>query len=374
MNTRLLFPAAAPSLVAIAFALVSTRCDKDPPTRCGMASGAAQARYYLVSGPSDMTPGSGACDNLLMNGTSLPGSGTALPINGEALATEEYLPDQSSASITNSTPRSMAIEPLWVINRIQDAQLNEGDGGDIPDAGPEGGPPLLGLPSSFSNYPYSAEGGANPQPALPPGDPKNSDRPYAWGFFDSLYPDSNGVCTATLNPSIIDLPDIPAHTINVYSSPDQSSNTQDPMGTMYMGIDVSGTALGTTQDDQPTTHIEYTWTNVRVLQTGASVGQQMWADLTITRDGCTASYHVALLSPQTTCAALDSQGNPTGPDLSQCSPTAMPNVPMPTTGQLYGSGLPDGVNFGCIDMNAGADGGSNPSSSDYECVLTSTSP
>jgi hypothetical protein len=382
MNTRLVFPAVAPSLVAIAFALVSTRCDKDPPTRCGMASGPALARYYLVSGPSDMMAGSGACANLLMNGSSLPGSGTALPINGEALATEEYLPDQASASITNSTPRSMAIEPLWVINRIQDAQLNEGDAGDIPEAGPEGGPPPPGLPSSFSTYPYTAEGGANPQPALPPADSKNPDRPYAWGFFNSLYPDSNGVCTATLNPSIIDLPDIPEHTVNVYSSPDQSSQLpNDPMGTMWNGLDVSGTALGMTQPDQPATHVEYTWTNVRVLQTGASVGQQMWADLTITRDGCTASYHVALLSPQTTCAALDSQGNPTGPDLSQCSATAMPNVPSPTTGQLYGSGLPVGVPFDCIDINAAqaaadaGDGGGGGNSPDYECVLTtSTAP
>jgi hypothetical protein len=375
MNTRLILPAVAPSLVAIAFALASTRCDKDPPTRCGMASGPAQARYYVVSGPTDKTPGSGACANLFMNGSMLPGSGTPLPINGEALATEEYLPDQSSASITNSTPRSMAIEPLWVINRIQDALLNEGDGGDIPDAGPEGGPPVPGLPTSFSTYPYTAEGGANPQPALPPADPKNSDRPYAWGFFDSLYPDPNGVCTATLNPAVIDLPDIPAHTINEYSSPYQSSQSPDPMGTLWNGIDVSNTALGTMQGDQPTTHIEYTWTNVRVLQTGASVGQQMWADLTITRDGCTASYHVALLSPQTTCAATDDAGNTTGPDLSQCSPTAMPNVPMPTQGQLYGSGLPVGVDFGCLNMNAPADGGPGDlGSSDFECVLTATGP
>lgn len=377
MNTRLILPAVAPSLVAIAFALVSTRCDKDPPTRCGMASGPALARYYVVSGPSDVTAGSGACANLLMNGGgSLPGSGTALPINGEAVATEEYLPDQSNSMITNSTPRSMAIEPLWVINRIQDAELNEGDGGDIPDAGPEGGPPLPGLPSTFSTYPYTAEGGANPQPALPPADPKNSDRPYAWGFFDSLYPDPNGVCTATLNPSVIDLPDIPAHTVNVYSSPEETSQLpNDPKGTMWNGIDVSNTALGMQQPDQPATHVEYTWTNVKVLQTGASVGQQMWADLKITRDGCTASYRVALLSPQTTCAATDDAGNATGPDLSQCSPTAMPNVPNPTTGQLYGSGLPVGVNFACMDINWVPDAGpENLGSSDFECVLTSMGP
>jgi hypothetical protein len=363
MNTRILLPAAAPSLIAIALALSSVRCDKDPPTRCGMGSGPALARYYLVSGPKDVQAGSGACDALLMNGSSLPASGTPLPVSGEAVATEEYLPNQADPSVTNSVHRSMAIEPLWIINRIQDAELNEGDGGNIPaDSG------LLGLSSSFSDYPYTGDSGANPMPALPPDDAKNTDRPYAWGFFDALYPDSKGICTAQLNPSVIDLPEIPAHTVNWYSSPDESAQ---------------GVSVGGMEPDQPATHVEYTWTNVRTLQTGSSVGQQMWADLTITRDGCTASYHVALLSPQTPCATFDDAGNQNGADLSQCSATAMPNVPNPTTNQLYGSGLPVGVPFDCVDINAlpagfdaGGDGGGGGSSSspDYECVLTNMGP
>jgi hypothetical protein len=305
-----------------------------------------------------------------MNGTSLPGTGTALPITGEAVGTEEYLPDQANASITNSTPRSMAIIPLWVLNRMQDAEINEGDGGCPPlfDAGSMGAPYLT---PSYSDYPYTGDSGSNPMPEAPPADPKNPKRPYAWGFFDSLYPDSNGVCTATLNPSVVDLPDIPAHTVNWYGSPDQSNNLPgDPPGTMCNGNDVSGTPLGQLQPDQPATHVEYTWSNVKVLLQGASVGQQFWADLTITRDNCTARYRVAVLSPFTNCPNPD--GGPGG-DQSQCTPTQPANLPAnPTQQQLYGSGLPVDVPTQCTDLNS-PDGGAS-SSPNYVCMPTKTGP
>jgi hypothetical protein len=264
-------------------------------------------------------------------------------VTGEAVATEEYLPDQSNAAITNSVHRSMAIEPLWIINRIQDAELNQGgDGGLPPDAG-------------FSNYPYTTMS-SSPKP--PPDDSTRTDRPYAWGFFDSLYPNSSGVCTATLNASDLVYPEIPAHMITMYP--------------MQPGP-------GMMQPDQPQTQVRYEWKNVQVVLAGASVGQQMFADLTVTRDGCRAQYQVALLSPQTTCAGttLDMNGNPL-PDRSQCSPTAVPDVPNPTVAQLYGSGLPVGVSVDCKDMNAvpgpadaGTGAGAGP---DWECVPTKTSP
>jgi hypothetical protein len=234
----------------------------------------------------------------------------------------------------------------------------------------------VGLPANagFSTYPYLA----NNAPPAPPADPTNTDRPYAWGFFDSLYPDSNGVCTAHLNASVIDLPDIPAHTINTYSNPTQSGLYPNPPDA---APPLPGTALGMQQPDQPATHVEYTWTNVRVAQQSASVGNELWADLTLTRDGCTAQYHVALLSPQTPCAGTDNAGNPIA-DVSQCSPTSVPDVPNPTQAQLYGSGLPVGVPVDCMDINAlppgfdaGAEGGGGSGASpDFECVPTKTAP
>jgi hypothetical protein len=265
------------------------------------------------------------------------------------VGTEEYLPDQSSGAITNSVHRSMAIEPLWVIARIQDAELNA-----------TADPMLAAQKDAFAAYPYTA---ANPSPKLPPDDPTSTDRPYAWGFFDTLYPDANGVCTATLNASDIVLPDIPAHTWTAYDY-----STTPPSPTTMM------------QDDQPETHLRYEWRNVQVVQKGPNVGQLAFADLTITRDGCQAQYHVALLSPQTTCNSTmtDANGNPL-PDVSQCSPTAVPDVPSPTIAQLYGTGLPAGVPVECKDLNAApasadagtAGGGSTP---DWECVPTQTAP
>jgi hypothetical protein len=308
-----------------------------------MGSGPAIVRYYLQSGPKDAVAGSGACAALLANGSSLPATGTPLPINGEAFGTEEYLPDQSDPAATDSLHRSMAIEPLWIISRIQDAELNQGGDGGLPeDAG-------------YSTYPYTA---ANSAPKLPPDDPTSTDRPYAWGFFDSLYPDSNGICTAKLNASEMDYPLIPAHMPSMYSPPNLDPTT-----------------------DQPATHVRYEWKNIQVIQTGANVGQQLFGDLTITRDGCTADYHVALLSPQTTCAMIDDAGNTSG-DPGQCTATAVPNVPNPTVAQLYGSGLPAGVPVACVDLDmlppgfdAGAgEGGSSAPPPDFECVPTKTAP
>ncbi len=174
-------------------------------------------------------------------------------------------------------------------------------------------------------------------------------RPYAWGYFDTFYPDADGVCTVTLNPSDLVYPDIPAHMAMM-----------NPLA------------------DRPETHVRYEWKNVEVIVQEAAVGQQLFADLTITRDNCQAHYKVALLSPRTSCANIDDQGNTFG-DPTICSASAVPDVPNPTIGQLYGSGLPDGVPVACQDLNASpaaGDGGGGGSSAppDWECVPTKTSP
>lgn len=347
MNTRIITPLILSSVALCALGMGTTRCNSEPPIRCGMAAGNAIARYQMMGAPTDTKPN--AC-------AMLAAAGYSLPVNGEAVGTEEYLPDQSNGSITNTVHRSMAIEPLWIINRIQDAELNQG----ADDAGPG-----LPLDAGFSNYPYTA---MNQQPPLPPADPTSTDRPYAWGFFDSIYPDSNGICTATLNASDIVLPDIPAHNVTVYSNP------------MQGGVD-------SPQDEQTSTHIVYAWSNVKTVILGASVGQQLFANLTITQDDCQAKYQVSLLSPQVSCAVTDAMGNVTGHDKSICSPTAVVTTSMPTPQQLYGSGLPTGVPVDCVDLNAGTGGGGDDgggagdgggggggASPDWECVPTKWSP
>ncbi|AUX20216.1 MlpA protein [Sorangium cellulosum] len=85
-------------------------------------------------------------------------------------------------------------------------------------------------------------------------------------------------------------------------------------------------------DERPATNIRYEWSNVRVYVTAALPGTQMTADLTYTKDGCTASYSVVGLAPAVSCG-VDNMGEP-GIDPSLCDPQADPKA-----GRLTGSGI-----------------------------------
>jgi len=49
------------------------------------------------------------------------------------------------------------------------------------------------------------------------------------------------------------------------------------------------------------TSIKYEWSNVRVVVAPRTTGSQLVGDLTYTRDGCTANYHVTALYPAVSC-------------------------------------------------------------------------
>jgi hypothetical protein len=53
----------------------------------------------------------------------------------------------------------------------------------------------------------------------------------------------------------------------------------------------------------PATSIKYEWSNVRVVVSPRTQGSQLVGDLTYTRDGCTANYHVTALYPAVECQA-----------------------------------------------------------------------
>lgn len=136
-------------------------------------------------------------------------------------------------------------------------------------------------------------------------------KPYALGKFDAVYP-TNSVCTASgFSTAVADLPLVPAHTAEVD-------------GEM---VDV---------EEQPATHIEYEWSNVRVIVTAASIGTQTFADLKYTQDGCSATYHVAILTPEVDCA--DDDGNP---DQTLCNSEADPDH------GFFGSGIGQGIPTTC---------------------------
>jgi hypothetical protein len=126
---------------------------------------------------------------------------------------------------------------------------------------------------------------------------------YALGKFDTVFPGADGVCAVSqLAPAEIAL--------GAVDDPDAGLS-------------------------QPATDLKYVWSNIRVLVTAAQIGVQLTGDLTLTQDGCSASYHVTGLAPSVSCAALDDAGNALTDDAgafvldpTQCSPTngINPNV------------------------------------------------
>jgi hypothetical protein len=248
---------------------------------------------------------------------------------------ETFFPSPTDPNQTQE-PNTLALKPEWIGDRIQDAQVNAAVDPTLPAA----------ERMALANYPY-VNGGA---PPLLPADPSSTNRPYAYGSFDSVYPDANGICTATLTASDMDYPDIPAHSV-IVSIPDDGSY-------------VSGapTCPGT-QPDTPDTHVRYEWSNFRAIVTDQSLGLEAFADVSITRDGCQANYHVSMLSPRVECTALDNMGNPVvpaQPDPTLCNPNASQKNP-------FGSGIHPGIQVECDQVG-------DPASPDYECMPTKTAP
>jgi hypothetical protein len=241
---------------------------------------------------------------------------------------EVFFPSPSDPNEA-TTPNALSIKAEWIGDRIQDAQVNAAVDST-----------LAAQAAALANYPYP--NGDAPPP--PPADAGDFRRPYAFGRFDSVYPDGNDICTATLAPSEMDYPAIPAHAVNV-AIPGDGSYASAP-----------------SQAAVPLTHVRYEWTNFRAIVSAESLGLQAFATLSVTRDGCQADYQVSILTPRVPCAKLDGALNPVSPpagDDSLCSPSAAPTNP-------FGSGIHPGIGVAC--QNVGND--ANP---DFECMPTRTS-
>jgi hypothetical protein len=88
-------------------------------------------------------------------------------------------------------------------------------------------------------------------------------------------------------------------------------------------------------DGQPETRVQYEWKDVRLLVTTAYPGTQVVAEVTYTRDGCSATYSAVGLWPAVYCEEVDAEGKGTGkPDVTWCDPVANPEA-----GRAYGSGI-----------------------------------
>jgi hypothetical protein len=218
-----------------------------------------------------------------------------------AFGLESYVPNPTDPN-ANSESGAMAIKAEWIGQRIQNYQSNFTD---LPD------------------YPYTST-----PPAPPPGG-TGTNYPYAFGKFDSVYPDSAGFCTVSnMASSSMTYPEVPP----------------------YASTDANGNAIMT--PDLPQTKVTYAWSNVRTYVSAASIGVQTYGNLTITQDGCSIPYIVSILVPRIGCASL---ADSTQPDPKLCDPNPDgPNNPS-------GSGISEAVTPSCENIGTDA----NP---DFECL------
>jgi hypothetical protein len=286
--------------LALATLLGAGSCaSEQPKNRCKVAPGVGIARYKAKGEPT------GSC------------MGVAMPAQGEPVGMNAFVPNPTSPSAPD-TPTSLAIKPGWLGDRISKAR----------DQATQD-PLLEAQKAELSNYPYGAE--AAPKPT----DLKTTKRPYAFGQFKTVFPDDNGVCEAgNLNASDLVYPEIPRFTM-----PDP----EDSMKTI-------------TSEAEPATAVKYEWKKVRTVQIASSPGTQTFADLTVTRDGCTATYGVAILVPMVGCGKEDGTA-----DQKLCDPS-------PNEESLFGSGISQGVPTKCEDISG------DPMAPNFVCVPTKTAP
>jgi hypothetical protein len=315
VNARRTLQVALPSLFVIGVALGSPAACSQPAFDCTAELGLGIARYEVQGTFPTTCANSGLPNPPILNadGSYSPPAGG--PTNEDPiswytptaesfpLGIEAYTPDPEDPNYANEVG-SLAIKPEWIGIILQDAQNNGG------------------LP----NYPYAS---AAATPAPPPNGPPSTDFPYAWGTWDTITPNSNGICHAADMTSDVTYPDIPS----------------------YPSSDVNGNSI--TVPDQPQTHVKYAWTNVRTYVTAAEQGVMTYANLAITRDACTVNYAVSILVPRVTCTSLTDS---TKGDQTLCSPfPAGPNNP-------FGSGISQNITPICENVS------NDPANPDFECL------
>lgn len=321
------FLAASSSLV---MAMIAPSACSQPPTLCKAQIGEGIVRYTIATPPSPAA----ACAS-----STLPLAPKA-DTNTFAIGVESYPVDPTDPNAAN-TPASIALQPEWLGARIEDAQLNAAVDSTLSASDQ----------AAMASYPY---GSASAVPTPPP-QGTTANFPFAWAQFESVTPDSAGICRVQDMLSDLQYPDIPAHAA--------AQQIASPLGqTLSDGGAGPGTYVVATQSvpDQPATHVKYAWTNVRVYVSAAQTGNQTYADLTVTQDGCTIGYHVSILVPRVMCGTTDANGN-TVADPTLCDPN--PNGP----NNPSGSGINSNVTPSCENIGTK----DNP---DFECLPPAQDP
>jgi hypothetical protein len=131
-------------------------------------------------------------------------------------------------------------------------------------------------------------------------------KPYGLGTFTTAGPDTNDMCAVdTLSAGEIDLPMVAA----VPPDPKKMGDKGQP--------------------ELPALSLKYEFSNLHVIDDAIVSGGEISADLTFTKNGCSAQYKVVAVYPNVPC--LDKDKNPQN---VLCDPN-----PQPDQGHPVGSGL-----------------------------------
>jgi hypothetical protein len=314
----------------LVMAVLAPSACTQPATLCQAEIGEGIVRYTIASPPSPAA----ACANSTLPLAPQANTGT-FPIGVESYPVD---PTNSNAA---QTPATMALQPEWIGARIEDAQLNAA-------VDPALDPTVQ---AAMASYPYGSAAAVPP----PPPQGTGANYPYAWAQFGSVTPDSAGICRVQDMVSDLAYPDIPAHAAaQQVGSPIGQSSADGGLGP---GEYVAASEM---VPDQPATNVKYSWTNVRVYVSAAQTGNQTYADLAVTQDGCTISYHVSILVPRVLCGTTDATGATVG-DPTLCDP--QPDGP----NNLSGSGINANIAPSCENIGTAA----NP---DFECLPPAQDP
>jgi hypothetical protein len=300
----------AASLILLGLGFAAPAGCSQPPVRCTAELGEGIARFTVdraklkaippacqtdpTKAPFDSLPCVASTPDNIKSGicvsnpdpSSASGGGVYSQGSMFAIGVESYVPNPMDPNAP-SEPTAMAIKAEWTGERIQGYLNNFTD-----------------LP----NYPYTGT------PPAPPPTGTGTNYPYAFGKFDSVYPDSSGMCAvSSIANSSMTYPEVPS-----YSD-----------------------ANGKPTPDLPSTKVTYAWSNVRVYVAASSLGVQTYANLTITQDACSIPYIVSILVPRVGCA---SAADSTQPDPKLCDPN--PDGPHNPSG----SGISEDVTPSCENI------------------------
>jgi hypothetical protein len=130
----------------------------------------------------------------------------------------------------------------------------------------------------------------------------------AVGKYATENPNSDGICTAFSFSSAVT--DLPPYTIEEEDTESDSDTETDTETDSDSDTDTDSGDDDDDGDEVPALVQTYEWSNFRVYIVPNQIGMQFDADLRLTINGCTGTFHVQAAVPEIDCGATDANGEP----------------------------------------------------------------